>query len=178
MRGYSPDDLEQIPLASQEPYSFDPDAADNVVIDALGIDRQSYRYVGQGKIYTAEAHITTMRSEGFVNCSAFIMRAATGDTFAHFWPTVSDLKMEEFLERQRQDTAPKQAVWVYGTNSESPGFEPLMAKGYYGDITTRAINIDSGSTWWGAVFDSVTGDLSLFTRKPTQSKLTYHLFDN
>lgn len=88
---YTPAGIEQIPLASEEPLLVDPGDSDQAVLDYLGINRDSYRYVGQGNIYSAEAHIRVIRSEGFVNCSAFILRNLLdgSDTFAHFWPSVT-----------------------------------------------------------------------------------------
>jgi hypothetical protein len=98
MSSYSPAGFEQVPLVSESPWDGDPNA-DITTIEALGILKDAYRYVGQGRIYPVEPHIKVVASEGFVNCSAFILRnlVSRTDTFSHFWPSETDYEMEQHL---------------------------------------------------------------------------------
>lgn len=179
MSAYAPRGLEQVPLAEETEWPGDPNTPLSN-IDALGIDPATYKYVSQGDIYEASssAAISKIGSEGFVACSGFIMRTTKtqADTFSHFWPSVTDFKLEDHLDSQNESEL-KEAVVVYGGYSAGTGLEWGFANDRWSSIRTRAISAETGDTWWAAVFDRAAGDLLVLRRKPEQSMLRYHLFD-
>jgi hypothetical protein len=177
MRAYTPEGLDQIPPQLETPWLSDP-TEQLTRVPELNIDRSSYRYVNQGSLYTFQPHIEVAGSEGFVNCSAHIIRNRTTDEtiFAHYWPGETDDTLYDYLKRSADQQ--KDIVTVFGSSSRPTGFEVDFARDRFVNVRARAISIETGNTWWNAVFNRMTGDLVILRRKPTQSIVSYQLFNS
>jgi len=164
--------FEMIEPSAEVDWPGEPDNLPNLV--DLGIDVSFHRNVYQREVIDILPPIKTVASPGFTACSGIIVRDNDSGipTFGHLQPEVMS------FERHMQGRNIKngEAAVLIGEASRPPDALWDLRDGRWGNIDTRVISFESGSTWWAAVFDVMSGRVSIARRKPRQSILQYAAF--
>lgn len=164
------DHLPHIELTSQEPWREPDDLPD---LQALGINPNTHRNIYQRQVldFSPKAGITSVASPGFVACSGLLLKDHESGiyTFGHLQPDGASL--EKHLGDKNIEQG--EAVILLGSISVPPVALRDLNRGKWGDISTKIISFESGSTWWAGVFNAITGVVSIARRRPDTSLLHY-----
>lgn len=141
------------------------------------------QYIGQGQVFEfAEDKAKAVGSDGFGACSGLIVRDEGAERYiiSHLEPFADAFYewMRTGLADQVQWLTLHEAVIIYGSvSARQVELERLMVRQFWGPTKLRIVQVETGDTHWGMVFEASLGHLAIVRKLPDQSVVKYQIFE-